>query len=131
MYTPPDRLLDGEFWRSATLAEVEAELARGIDPNVTEADARVPDTTTPLHLAASCARPPLIAALLNAGADIEAREDFLGRTPIHMAASFNADAGAVTLLVEGARTFGRETCTGKRSCMQPQGTLNRGSSNCC
>ena len=109
MYTPPDRLLDGEFWRSAILAEAEAELARGIDVNVTEADARIPDTTTPLHLAASCARPPLIAALLDAGADIEAREDFLGRTPIHMAASFNADAGAVTLLVErGADIWARD-----------------------
>ena len=54
-------------------------MARGIDVNVTEADARIPDTTTPLHLAASCARPPLIAALLDAGADIEAREGLPGQ----------------------------------------------------
>ena len=100
MYTAPDRLLDGDFWETATLAEVEAELARGIDPNVTEADARIPDTTTPLHLAASCARPPLIAVLLDSGADIEAREDFLDRTPIHMAASFNPAVGAVVLLLK-------------------------------
>ena len=109
MYTPPDRLLDAEFWCKATLAEVQAELARGIDPNVTEADARIPDTTTPLHLAAGYARPSIIAELLDRGADIEAREDFLDRTPIHMAASFNPDAGAVALLIErGADMWARD-----------------------
>ena len=109
MYTPPDRLLDAEFWSNATLAEVQAELARGIDPNVTEADARIPNTTTPLHLAAGYARPPIIAELLDRDADIEAREDFLDRTPIHMAASFNPDAGAVALLIErGADMWARD-----------------------
>ena len=109
MYTPPDRLLDADFWSCATRAEVEAELARGIDPNITEADARIPDTVTPLHLAAGYAKSALIAVLLDAGADIEAREDYLDRTPIHMAAAFNADAGAVALLVErGADMWARD-----------------------
>ena len=109
MYTPPDPLLDADFWASATLAEAEAELARGIDPNVTEAEARVPDTVTPLHLAAGHAKPRLIAALLNNEADIEAREDFLDRTPIHFAASFNPDVGAVALLIErGADIWARD-----------------------
>ena len=109
MYTPPDRLLDAEFWSNATLAEVQAELARGIDPNVTEADALIPDTATPLHLAAGYARPPLIEVLLDSDADIEAREDFLDRTPIHMAASFNPDAGAVALLIKrGADIWARD-----------------------
>lgn len=109
MYVPPDRLLDGDFWARASLADVEAELARGIDPNVIEEDALIPNTTTPLHLAASCAEPRLIAALVDHGADIEAREDFLNRTPIHFAASYNPNVNAVALLIErGAAIWARD-----------------------
>lgn len=100
MYSPADRLLDADFWSTATLAEVEAELARGIDPNVTDSDSLVPSTVTPLHLAAGYAKPQLIIPLLDRGADMEARERFLDRTPIHMAASFNTNAASVALLIE-------------------------------
>ena len=108
MYTPPDPLLDPDFWLTATRVDVAIEVARGIDPNVTEADARIPDTTTPLHLAACRARPQAIAELLDHRANMEARDD-LGRTPIHMAASFNPDVGAVALLIErGADIWARD-----------------------
>ena len=106
MYTPPDPLLDAKFWSTATLAEVEAELARGIDPNVTESEGRVPNTITPLHLAAGYGKPRGIAALLDSGAAIEAREDFEDRTPLHMAAYSNPDVGAIALLLERGADIG-------------------------
>ncbi len=108
MYTPPDRLLDAEFWRTATFAEVEAELARGIDPNIDGSGELAPSTMTPLHLAAGHARPPLIEVLLDCGANIEAQENFLGRTPIHMAASFNEVEVVALLLDRGANIAARD-----------------------
>ena len=67
------------------------------DPNV-----RDPRTgRTPLHAAAMANAPRLIAALVAAGADIEARE-LDGFTPLHSAALANAPAAISALVEAGA-----------------------------
>ena len=58
-----------------------------------------PGDTTPLHFAASYnPDPAVIAVLLRAGADLNARE-WLGRTPLHEAAWLNDNPAVITALV--------------------------------
>lgn len=56
---------------------------------------------TALHTAANNDRPDNIAALLAAGADVEAR-DFLGNTPLYWAADRDHCRAAEQLLAHGA-----------------------------
>ena len=58
--------------------------------------------TTPLHLAATAGSAPLVAALLDAGADPDAREDVWGQTPLIFAAAMNRADAVRALLAAGA-----------------------------
>ena len=70
-----------EFFRTATVEEVTACLDAGADPMAREAYSE----RTPLHLAAiASTSPEVIAVLLAAGADVNARADF-GETPLEAA----------------------------------------------
>ena len=56
---------------------------------------------TPLHLAAgNNENPAVIAALIEAGADTEAREPLFGMTPLHRAAMGNENPAVATALLE-------------------------------
>lgn len=82
--------------RIGTRAEVEKLLKA--DPGLR--DARTPMGSTPLHYAALNLDPGPLAALLAAGADVNARNE-LGRDPLSLARKVRADevAGVISLWV--------------------------------
>ena len=85
------------FFRSATLARVQGCLAAGA--NVNTPNQGWFDNHTPLHLAAMQSRnPDIITALVNAGANVNARAQF-DNTPLHLAARDNTVPGIITALV--------------------------------
>ena len=57
---------------------------------------------TPLHLAATAGSEPVVLALLDAKADVNAREAEWGQTPLIFAASLNRVDAVRTLLARGA-----------------------------
>ena len=90
---------------------VTALLEAGADPNT-----RSPRGTTPLHMVAKMWYPTqqggaaeVIAVLIEAGADLEAREDSLGtgQTPLHSAAGFGTAETVTALLEAGANPTAR------------------------
>jgi ankyrin repeat protein len=77
----------------------------GADVNATVNHPTAPSAETPLHWAASCDDVPLIDALLDAGADIEAPGAiFTGGTPMSDAVVFAQWNAARRLLERGAKT---------------------------
>ena len=90
------KLCDDDWWKTATTANVQAELSGGADVM-----ARNKYGTKPLHWAASGGTPANIQALLAAGADVMARNEY-GRTPLHLAAQFGTSANIQALLAAGA-----------------------------
>jgi ankyrin repeat protein len=79
------------------VAELPHFIAFGGDLNV-----RFPDSdSTLLHLAIEFENLPMMKALFNAGADLEAR-DSNGWTPIHHAVEFDLDAAGQADYTEGA-----------------------------
>lgn len=87
-------------------ATVAALIAAGADPNaVVRAPGRDDMAETPLHWAASCDDVDVIDALLDGGADLEARGAiFTGGTPMSDAVVFAQWNAARRLLAHGART---------------------------
>ena len=75
-YIPCGRMCTESFWLTATPADVQAKLDRGVS-----VDAEF-WSNTPLHLAAAYGKLPAIVALLDAGADIDVGKDFNGYTPL-------------------------------------------------
>lgn len=66
------------------------------------AAARTPSGHTPLHCAASYGRNDVVAALLAAGADVNAVDQY-GKTPLRYANAFRHDECARMLEAAGAR----------------------------
>ena len=101
------RLCQTDFWLTANVAILDAELARGA-----QVDARDGDGRTPLHYAARLADISVVEALLERDADIDAI-DYEGYTPLHVAATnrkdgHRQDAAAIALLLErGAEPNGK------------------------
>ena len=74
-------LCDEDWWKTATMSDVKAELDAGADVM-----ARDKFGQTPLHWAAEFGTPENIQAFLETGADVMAR-DVGGYTPLHWAVS--------------------------------------------
>lgn len=93
-----------EFFRAATATAVRNCLAAGVDVNARHAGS----SYTPLHYAARfSANPAVIAALVEAGADVNARSG-AGYTPLHNAAQFADDPAVIAALLDaGADTTAR------------------------
>ena len=85
-----------DFFRTAAVDTVASCLRSGADPLAALDEAG----GTPLHHAARAASDPaVVAALLEAGADVNAANRG-GLTPLHMAATWNRNAAVVVALVE-------------------------------
>ncbi len=94
-----------EYFQAATVEDVAGCLTAGADPKTRDDKYG----WTPLHRAAGLSEnPAVIVALLDAGANIEAR-DKDGWTPLHGAARFNeSPAVIVALLDAGANPKARD-----------------------
>ncbi len=68
-------------------------IAHGADLNSLDADGR-----TPLHVAADCNRVEIVTLLIDAGADVNKREEQYGRTPLYLAI-YDRNLDIVKLLV--------------------------------
>ncbi len=85
------------FFEKATLKIVERMLATGVDAN-----AKDEWGFTPLHFAAAFNdEPDVITALVDAGANLDARDKEWGATPLHWAAWSNDNPGIIIALVDG------------------------------
>ena len=85
------------FFEKATLKMVLKNLGAGADAN-----ARDEWGFTPLHFAAAFNDDPdVITALVDAGADMNARDKEWGATPLHWAAWSNGNPGIIIALLDG------------------------------
>lgn len=91
--------------KAGNLEAVRALLAH--DPS--SVDARDKDDSTPLHWAAWKGHAPIVEALLDAGAAIDAENQngHWGSTPLHAAAHGNQRAAAELLIQRGANVNAR------------------------
>ena len=89
------------FFEAAEVSDLTRCLQAGADPN-----ARDKRGWTPLHLAAMSATGEVVTALLEAGANLEARGD--GQTPLHWAAMFGTGEAVTALLEAGADPNARD-----------------------
>ena len=86
--------LKADFWKTATLADVQGCLA------TSPVNARDEDGFTPLHRAAAFSTTPaIISALLDAGAEVNARTEG-GQTPLHLAAMWSKTPAIITALLD-------------------------------
>ena len=99
----------GKYFRNAAVADVRACLEAGAEPNArTVGKAR----WTPLHRAATYSKyPGVIRALVDAGADLEARNGKTMATPLHEAAEHSKYPGVTKALIDaGADLEARSNC---------------------
>ena len=91
------------FWQRASAGDVEEALARGV-----AVDAMDDNGATPVHWAAAYGRGPAVAALLAAGADVDART-YGGDRPLHRWAYRNGAAPVLeAFLAAGANLHVRD-----------------------
>ena len=80
---------DASFWETITVADVHRYLDSGAGVNDRDSLGLMP-----LHWAARWSSKEVIAALLEANADIHAPTTWLGQTPLHLAATRSANMSA-------------------------------------
>ena len=96
-----------DFFETASAGDVRACLRAGADPSA-RIESDFSPAFTPLHWAAANDHADAIAALVEAGADLEARNEDGSTTPLHFAAYWGS-ADAITALLEaGADLEARE-----------------------
>ena len=99
---------EAEFWKTATLAGVQADIADGVDVQT-----RSEYGATPLHWAATFnVDEAIISVLVEAGADVHARTEG-GWTPLHRAAAFNANPDVITVLLKAGADLKAKDSSGK------------------
>ena len=90
-----DHFLDSNWWKTATVADVQKEIKNGADVN-----ARTEKGATPLILAAgNNSNPEVILALIKNSADINARTGS-GFTPLMGAALLNPNPEVILALIK-------------------------------
>ena len=91
-----------EYFRTATVNEVTACLDAAADAN-----ARDSFGIMPLHWAAQFnANAAVLETLLAAGADVGARDHFVGYTPLHRAARYNTNPAVLEVLITAGADVG-------------------------
>ena len=90
------KLCDYDWWKTATVADVQAELDAGA--NIM---ARTENGATPIHSTARRVFPDNIIALLDAGAEVMVRDKY-GKTPLYWAAQSGTPVTTQALLDGGA-----------------------------
>jgi cytohesin len=76
-------------------------------------NARLPNQTTPLHVAACLDCVDVIRELLAHGVQVDARDED-GHTPLHEAAGLSRSPDAVALLIKAGANVNAETDDGRR-----------------
>ena len=84
------RLCQSAFWINASVADLDAEISKGASVNATGGVDGYKGS--PLHYAVWYADISVIAALLDRGADLEAK-DYIGQTALHLVAQSISEAG--------------------------------------
>lgn len=98
-----------EFFETATAADVADCIRTGADLK-----ARAMLGMTPLHHAAMAnENPAVITVLVDAGADLDAREMMLGTTPLHHAAGHNEHPAVITALADAGADLAARDKFGK------------------
>ena len=95
------------FFKNATLADL-LRCLKTKDPG-----ARSENGRTPLHYAAQGREPSIVTALATAGADVNARDQRGGWTPLHLAAWFGEVPAVVDSLLAAGADPGARDNTGK------------------
>ena len=97
-----------DLFGSCVAGQVDAAMAE-IDRDPSLLEARSPDGWTPLHLAAYFGHPALTNALLDRGADVNARStNYMKNTPLHAAAAGRQLETMRVLLARGADANARQ-----------------------
>lgn len=92
-------IFDLDFWKTATVADVQQLSQQGVDWNSRHESAFTP-TLTPLMFAVSASNnPEVILALLEAGADVNAK-DIIEMTPLMYASMENRNPDIIKILLE-------------------------------
>lgn len=89
-----NNLLDYDWWRHATVADVKKEIANGADVNAKDSNG----DAVLIHAVKSYKKPEIIKILVDAGADVNAK-DKLGRTAL-MWAIYSNNTEIVKALID-------------------------------
>ena len=103
--TPDEDWLSRDYWTNADAAQVQFDLDCGADAAVVNDDG-----WTPLHYSTSYNNAAgVTGALVDAGADIEAKDPRYGFTPLHLAAYYTSNPDLIRVLVDaGANLQARD-----------------------
>jgi ankyrin repeat protein len=93
---------NGVWWKTASTADLKAEIRSGANVN-----ARMKDGRTPLHIAAAWGKPAHIKILVDAGAIVNARMKN-GETPLHTLTKKNVAETIKVLVQAGADIEARD-----------------------